>query len=222
VKRAVVLSLVKWGLCVWCAAPAVDLWLVLSRMDRHFIRAYNYRVFSLGIADTGAWAFVFLLLALACTPVKRLTGWRWPGELRRILGLYAFFYCLLHFLIYMVIGQKLRWDYAYLDALSQPSRIPGWLSLLLLVPLVLTSTDGMVRRLGGKRWQQLHRLVYLATALAILHLAWTDRDNQVLDYHRTKYALGPFLALMALRFVPLTRLRNKLRTSISTRSSRDH
>jgi len=117
-----------------------------------------------------------------------------------------------------VIGQKLRLDYAYIDALSVTSRLWGWFSLLLLVPLALTSTDGMVRRLGGKRWRWLHRLVYLATALAIVHLALTDQDNQVTDYHRTQYALWPFLALMALRLVPLSRLRNRWRTPSSTRA----
>ncbi len=220
-KRDVVLNLVKIALCGLCAVPAVDLWLVLERMDRHFIRAYNYRVLSLGIAETGAWAFIFLFVALSCTPVQRLTGFRWPGELRRTLGLVAFCYSLLHFLVYIVVGQKLRWDYAYLDALSQKSRIPGWIALLLLVPLAITSTDGMIRRVGAKRWKNLHRLVYLATALAILHLAWTEHDNQVSDYHGTKSFLVPFLILMALRFVPLSALRKKLRRLIPTRSSPD-
>jgi len=217
-KRALIFSLLKWGLCAWCAAPAIDLWLVLRRMNPHFIRAYDYKVLSLAILATGAWAFIFLFLTLACTPVKRLTGWRWPGKIRRILGLYAFFYCLLHLLVYLVIGQKLRFDYAYLDALSVPSRLWGWLSLLLLVPLALTSTDGMVRRLGGKRWQRLHRLVYPATAFAIVHLALTEHDNQVLDYHGTKYALLPFLVLMALRVAPLSRLWNRRRAHSTTRA----
>jgi len=64
--------------------------LKLEQLDAHFVRNYNYRVFTLGIAQTGAWAFIFLFCALACTPVQRLTGFRWPGELRRILGLFAF------------------------------------------------------------------------------------------------------------------------------------
>ena len=215
------MNLVKVGLCGLCAVPAVDLWLVLEHMDRHSIRAYDYRFLSLGVAETGAWAFIFLFIALSCTPVQHLTGFRWPGELRRTLGLVAFFYSLLHFLVYIVIGQKLRWDYAFLDALSQKSRIPGWLALLLLLPLAVTSTDGMIRRLGAKRWKNLHRLVYLATALAILHLAWTEHDNQTYDYHRTKNVLVPFVILMALRFVPLSSLRKKLQKLVSTRSSPD-
>ena len=219
-KRALALNLVKVVLCGVCALPAVNLWRVLEHIDRHFIRNYNYRVLSFGIAESGAWAFIFLYIALACTPVQRLTGFRWPGELRRTLGLVAFCYSLLHFLVYIVIGQKLHWDYAYLDALTQKSRIPGWLALLLLVPLAVTSTDRMVRWVGAKRWKNLHRLVYLAAALAIAHLAWTEVDNQT-DFQRTKTALIPFLILMALRWVPLGSLRQKLRRSAPTRSSPD-
>jgi len=218
--RAAILNLAKVLLCIVCCLPALDLWRALEQLDAHFVRNYNYRVFTLGIAQTGAWAFIFLFCALACTPVQRLTGFRWPGELRRILGLFAFLYSLLHFAVYIVIGQKLRWDYAYLDALGQKSRIPGWLALVLLVPLAVTSTDGMVRRLGAKRWKNLHRLVYLATALAIAHLAWTEQDNHT-DFQRTKNALVPFLILMALRWIPLSSLRKKLRRSAATRSSLD-
>jgi DMSO/TMAO reductase YedYZ heme-binding membrane subunit len=220
-KRDLRLNLVKIAVCGSCTVPAVNLCLVLERIDRHFIRAYDYRVLSLGIAETGAWAFIFLFVALSCTPLQRLTGFRWPGELRRTLGLVAFCYSLLHFLVYIVVGQKLRWDYAYLDALSQKSRIPGWLALLLLVPLAVTSTDGMIRRIGAKGWKNLHRLVYLATALAIVHLAWTEHDNQNSDYHGTKRFVLPFLILMALRFVPLSALRKKLRKLVPTRSSPD-
>ena len=91
---------------------------------------------------------------------------------------------------------------------------------LLLVPLVFTSTDGMIRRLGAKRWKQLHRLVYWASALAIAHLAWTEVDNHT-NFQRTKKALVCFVILMALRWVPLGWLRKKLRRSAATRSSPD-
>ncbi len=221
-KRSAALVVVKVALCVLCLLPAVDLWQTLAHMDRHFIRARNYRVLAFGIAETGAWAFDFLLIALACTPLQRLTGFRWPGELRRSLGLFAFFYSFLHFCVYIVIGQKLHWDYAFLDALGQKSRIPGWLALLLLVPLAATSADRMIAWLGAKRWKNLHRLVYLATALAIGHLAWTEVDNQTRDFHRTKRVAVPFVILMVLRFLPLSAWRKKLRTSKPTRPSLDH
>jgi DMSO/TMAO reductase YedYZ heme-binding membrane subunit len=217
-RRAVILNLVKVGLCVWCVMPAVTLWQALEHRNRHFIRAYDYQVLTLGIAETGAWAFIFLFIALACTPVQQITGLRWPGELRRLFGLFACFYSFLHFCVYMVIGQKLHWNYLWPDALGQTSRIPGWFALLLLLPLAVTSTDGMIRRLGAKRWKNLHRLVYLATALAITHLALTDKENQT-DYHRTKNVVVPFLILMLLRVVPLSSLRKKLQKTRPARPS---
>lgn len=219
-KRAVVLNLVKAALTVWCLMPALSLLYVLNRMDRHFIRNFNYQVFALAIGETGAWAFIFLFITLACTPIQRLTGWRFAGELRRTLGLITFLYSFLHLVAYFVIGQKLRLDYTWADAMLRKSRLPGWGALLLLVPLAVTSTDGMIVRVGAKRWKNLHRLVYLAGALAIWHLAWTDADNQT-DYHRTKNALVPFVILILLRFLPLSSWRQKLRTIVPTRSSPD-
>ncbi|HEX3778017.1 MAG TPA: ferric reductase-like transmembrane domain-containing protein [Polyangiaceae bacterium] len=218
--RALAVSLLKLALCVQGVLPAITLYQRLARIDRHFIVDYDYRVLALGIAETGVWAFIFLFAALACTPLARITGFRWPNELRRTLGLLAFFWCCLHFVVYLVIGQKLNWTYALEDAWLRKSRIPGWLSLLLLVPLAITSTDGMIRRLGGKRWKNLHRLVYASAAFAVLHLAWVDYDYRG-GYARTKRALIPLLILLGLRLVPLTALRKKLESSRSTRSSLD-
>jgi methionine sulfoxide reductase heme-binding subunit len=216
-KRAVVLNWIKVLLSVWCLMPALDLARVLEGMDRHFIRNYNYQVFALAIAVSGAWAFIFLFISLSCTPMHRLTGFRVFGELRRTLGLFAFFYAFLHLLVYFVIGQKLNLKDCWTDATYQHSRIPGWAALILLIPLAITSTDGMVRRVGAKRWKLLHRLVYLAVALAVGHVAWTDFENQT-DYHRTKNALVPFLILMVLRLLPLSSWRQKLKGATSGRS----
>ncbi len=180
--------------------PALDLVRVLRLINPLWLTAYDFHVFSLAIAVSGAWAFIFIFLALAVTPVQRLTGFRWPAELRRTLGLFAFFYVLLHAAVYMVIGQKLRFDYAWEDAFLQKSRIPGWLSLFLLVPLATTSMDVMVRRLGGKRWKRLHWLVFPATALAIAHLAWTQSDNES-GFRGTRNAIVAFVILIGLRFV---------------------
>lgn len=194
---------------VWCLAPALDLVRVLGRMDPHFIRNYNYRVFALAISASGAWAFIFLFLTLACTPIQRITGWRVAGELRRALGLFAFFYSFLHLLMYFVIGQKLSLEDCWTDATFQHSRIAGWAALILLAPLAITSTDGMVRRIGAKRWKLMHRLVYVAVALAVGHVAWTDFEY-LADYHRTKNALIPFAILMLLRVLPLSAWRRRL------------
>ena len=205
-KRSVWLNL---GVCILSVLPALDLWRVLERMNPMWRTAYDYKVFSLGIAATGAWAFIFLFLTLAVTPVMRLTGFRWPGELRRALGLFAFFYCFLHLALYMVVGQKWHWDYAWDDAFLQKSRIPGWFAIFLLVPLALTSTDSTVRWLGGKNWKRLHWLIFPATALAIWHLWWTQDDNQM-GFRGTRNAVIAFVVLVALRFV---RLRRRAATS---------
>jgi len=196
-KRA---TLIKAVVAVLGVLPAVNLWIVVHRMNPHFARVYDVRSFSLAIAETGTWAFVFILLTLACTPLRRLTGWLWIGELRRTLGLLAFFHVVMHFLAYFVVGQKLHFEYLLPDALTQYSRIPGWLSLLLLIPLAVTSTDGMARRMGGKRWKALHRLVYVATALAIVHLFWSEVDRST-DHHLTRNVAVPFAILMAARLV---------------------
>ena len=190
----------KAAIFALCLVPAINLVVLLERLNPHFIRAYDTKVFSLAIAETGAWAFIFLFATLSCTPIKRLTGLRWAGELRRTLGLAAFSWTFLHLVAYVLIGQKLHWDYVILDAVRVHSRLPGWAALLLLLPLALTSTDGMIRRLGGKRWKRLHRRVYPAIALAILHLAWTDADNSRYD-GRINNVLVPFAILMAVRLV---------------------
>jgi methionine sulfoxide reductase heme-binding subunit len=181
--------------------PALDLIRVLYERNHHFLRDYDFRAFSLSIAVTGRWAFIFLFLALACTPVQRFTRWPWVTAVRRPLGLAAFGYSLLHFLAYFVIGQKLNVGFVIDDAMRMTSRIPGWLSLILLLPLALTSADVMVRWLGGKRWKLLHRLVYPATALAILHVYMTELDRHDTRHKLTRYTLVPFLILMLARLV---------------------
>jgi sulfoxide reductase heme-binding subunit YedZ len=192
------MTVLKVALCVLAFVPAVTLWRDLERTNPQFIVAYDYNVWSLGIFQTGLWSFILLFATLVCTPLQRITGFRWPGEIRRTMGLLTFLWFLLHATMYVVVGQKWNWSYVWLDALRSPSRIPGWLSLILLVPLAITSTNGMVRWLGGKRWKNLHRLVYLAAALAVLHLAWVDHERSR-GYSRMQTVLWPFLILMALR-----------------------
>jgi methionine sulfoxide reductase heme-binding subunit len=183
--------------------PAIDLIRVLYQRNPNFIRFHDFASFTLAVNVSGRWAFVFLFLALACTPVQRLVRSAWIPAVRRPLGLAAFGYCVLHFLAYFVVGQKMNVEYTVYDSLHQASRIPGWLSLLLLVPLALTSTDGMQRRLG-KRWKLLHRLVYVATALAILHVYLVEADHYT-EWHATRNTLVPFVLLMLARFIRFRR-----------------
>ncbi len=125
---------------------------------------------------TGDWTLRFLLLTLAATPLRRLTGWSWPLRLRRMLGLFAFFYACLHFSIYAVLDLGLDAAFVAEDVLERPYITVGFTALVMLVPLAATSTKGMMRRLG-RRWKQLHRLVYVIAALGVLHFAWSVKAD---------------------------------------------
>lgn len=119
----------------------------------------------------GRWGLKFLLLTLAVTPLRRWTGWNWLIRFRRMLGLFAFFYVLLHFLVYAVLDQGLNLQAIVEDVLKRPYITLGMAGLLMLLPLAVTSTKGMMRRLG-KRWQKLHRLVYVIAIVAVWHFYW--------------------------------------------------
>lgn len=116
----------------------------------------------------GDWALRFLLLTLALSPLRRLTGWRWLLGYRRMLGLYSFFYAGLHLLSYIVLDQFFYWPEIWGDIIKRPYITVGMLSFLLLIPLAVTSTGGWMRRLG-RHWQQLHRLVYLTALGGVVH-----------------------------------------------------
>jgi len=120
---------------------------------------------------TGDWALRFLLITLAMTPLRRLLGQAWPLRVRRMLGLYAFFYATMHLLIWTVLDQELRWTSMWEDITKRPYVTVGFTAWLLLVPLALTSTRAAMRRLG-RRWARLHRLVYPTAALGVLHYWW--------------------------------------------------
>lgn len=121
--------------------------------------------------ELGLWGLKFLLLTLCVTPLRRWTGWNWLIGYRRMLGLFAFFYVVLHFTVYAVLDQGLNLSAIIEDVLERPYITLGMAGLLMLVPLALTSTKGMMRRLG-KRWQKLHRLVYAVAILGVWHFYW--------------------------------------------------
>jgi sulfoxide reductase heme-binding subunit YedZ len=121
--------------------------------------------------QTGRWALRFLLLSLAVTPVRRLTGWNVVIQYRRMIGLFAFFYATLHFTSYWAFDLGFSFAAMIGDVLKRPFIALGFTAFLLLVPLALTSTKGWIRRLG-KKWTLLHRLVYLAAICAVIHFAW--------------------------------------------------
>ena len=120
----------------------------------------------------GDWTLRLLLLTLAITPLRRITGRTWLLRLRRMLGLFTFFYALLHLSSYVSFDHVFDVGEILKDIVKRPFITVGFTCFVLIIPLALTSTNAMVRRLGAKRWQALHRLVYVIAPLAVLHFWW--------------------------------------------------
>ncbi len=121
---------------------------------------------------TGDWTLRFLLLTLAVTPLRWLTGWNPLVRFRRLLGLFAFFYGTLHLLTYVVLDKFFAWHEIWRDVMHRRFIMVGALAFTVLVPLAATSTAGMIRRLGGPAWRALHRLVYLSAVAGVIHYWW--------------------------------------------------
>lgn len=119
--------------------------------------------------ELGLTALVFLVASLACTPLREVLDWPWAVGLRRMLGLFAFFYALLHATTYSLVDQRGNLRAIFADVTKRPFIIAGFLAFLILIPLAATSTAKAVQRLGFARWKRLHRLVYVAGGLAIVH-----------------------------------------------------
>lgn len=126
---------------------------------------------------SGWWTLFGLMLTLGVTPARRITGWSWLVRLRRALGLCTFGYAVLHFIIYLWLDQFFDWAGILKDVVKRPFITVGFAALLLMTPLALTSTNAMVRRLGGRRWQWLHRLVYLIGMLGVTHYWWLVKKD---------------------------------------------
>ena len=125
----------------------------------------------------GWWTLAFLLVTLSVTPLRRLLDMPWLLRLRRMLGLYAFFYASLHFLTWLVIDQFFDWQDIVKDIIKRPYITVGFTAFVLLLPLAATSTNAMVRRLGSARWQLLHRLVYVIATLGVVHFWWLVKKD---------------------------------------------
>ncbi|HZG41587.1 MAG TPA: protein-methionine-sulfoxide reductase heme-binding subunit MsrQ [Longimicrobium sp.] len=145
---------------------------------------------------TGFATLLMLMLTLAISPVRRWTGWNWLASARRTLGLCAFLYVCLHLVIYLV-DQGFSLGFIVEDVVKHPYVTVGFAAFLLLVPLALTSTKASIRRLG-KRWQKLHRLVYLATGLGVLHFLWLVKK----DLRDPLIFAAVFAVLMLARLAP--------------------
>jgi methionine sulfoxide reductase heme-binding subunit len=130
-----------------------------------------------GLNQLGLVALIFLVASLLCTPLKTLLGWTWPVRIRRMLGLYAFFYACLHVATYAGLDQSLAWGAIVADVVKRNFILVGFLAWLCLLPLAVTSTNAMVRRLGFARWKALHRLAYAAGILGVIHFTWRVKKD---------------------------------------------
>jgi len=126
---------------------------------------------------TGDWTLIFLCLTLAITPLRRFANQPWLIKFRRMLGLFAFFYGCLHFLIYLWPDQQFNFAGMMKDVAKRPFITMGFTAFVLMVPLALTSTAGSIRRLGGKRWQRLHRLIYVSAIAGVIHYLWLVKSD---------------------------------------------
>lgn len=145
--------------------------------------------------STGDWTLYFLCFTLLVTPLRRLSKWNWLIKLRRMLGLFAFFYACLHFTTFLWFDHFFDVDEMLRDVAKRPFITVGFTAFLLLIPLAATSTNGMVRRLGGRRWQWLHRAVYLIAPLGILHFWWMKAGKH--DFARP-ILFGAIVAILLL------------------------
>jgi methionine sulfoxide reductase heme-binding subunit len=162
------------GAVSWVKAIAFVLALVpLGRLVAGvFLRTLGTNPVEAIIRSLGTWTLVFLCITLALTPLRRMTGWQWLARLRRMSGLYAFFYAVLHFTSYVWLDQDLDVAAIVHDIPKRPFITLGFTCLVLLVPLAATSTDAMVKRLGSRRWVALHRLVYAVAVGGVVHFWW--------------------------------------------------
>ncbi len=161
----------KSGLFLLCLVPLASL---VYGLLSDTLGANPIEALTRGLGD---WTLRFLLITLAVTPLRRLSGVGWLLKLRRMLGLYTFFYALLHFASYVWLDQFFDWAEIGKDIVKRPFITVGFASLLLLLPLAVTSTNAMMKRLGGHRWQVLHRAVYAIGIFAVLHFWWMVKKD---------------------------------------------
>lgn len=157
---------IKPAVFVLCLVPLM--WLTYQGLTGH-LGANPIEKF---IRFTGDWALRLLLVTLTVTPLRRITNGAWLLKLRRMLGLFAFFYALVHVLGYVVLDQFFAWDEIWKDIVKRPFITVGMVSFVLLLPLAVTSNQYSMKRLGGRRWKNLHQAVYIIAGCSIFHYLW--------------------------------------------------
>ncbi len=195
---------------VWLLGLAPAVWLVwrgfTDRLGANAIEEVLHR-----LGDT---SLITLLVALSITPVRRLTGWNILAPLRRPIGLFAFFYLTMHFLWYAVIDEGLAFEFIIEDVIERPYILAGFTGWLLLIPLAITSTKGWIRRLK-KNWRRLHRLVYVASGLGVLHFYWQVKA----DTYWPIVAITVMVVLMLLR-IPRRKPRRERKRAVAVERPR--
>jgi methionine sulfoxide reductase heme-binding subunit len=166
--------------------------------------------------STGKWTLTFLLITLAVTPVRKLTGMPWLIRFRRMLGLFAFFYGSLHLMTYVWLDKFFDVHAMLHDITKRKFITAGMTAWACMLPLALTSTTGWIRRMGGKRWQKLHRLIYLSAAAGVVHFIWLVKADLrrpltygaflfiLLGYRLTTWLLGHRARLASRQPAPVT------------------
>ncbi len=145
--------------------------------------------------ETGEWTLRFLLMGLLATPLQQQFRWLWAARIRRMIGLFAFFYALLHLLVFVWLDQQWDWSYILREVGEKPYLLAGAFAAFILIPLAITSNQVMVRKLG-RRWKALHRWVYLAVLAGCLHFVWLAKG----DKPEPLIYLAIFMTLLAWRF----------------------
>jgi sulfoxide reductase heme-binding subunit YedZ len=188
---------------VWAAAlaplAALGFWIVTDDLTANPISFITNHL--------GQWTLRLLLASLATTPLRLVTGWGWPALLRRLLGLFAFFYAALHFSVWILIDHFFNWPQMASDIVERPYITLGMGALVLLIPLAATSTAGMVKRLGAVAWRRLHRIVYVAAIAAVLHFIWLAKVGRIEPY----YYAAALAILLGVRVVDAGRRRIRRR-----------
>ena len=158
----------RWKIAVFLLAllPLVRIiaWALLDKMGANPLEWMT--------RNTGSWAIYILLLTLAITPLRRISGWNWLQKFRRMLGLYAFFYASLHLMMYLWFDHFFEWETIWPDIIKRPFVLAGMVSWGMMLALAISSPQAVLRWMGGKRWQRLHQLMYVLVPVAVLHVYW--------------------------------------------------
>lgn len=183
----------RWKIAVFLLAllPLIRIvvWAVLDKMGANPLEWMT--------RNTGSWAIYILLLTLAITPLRRISGWNWLQKFRRMLGLFAFFYASLHLTMYIWFDHFFEWETIWPDIIKRPFVLAGMVSWGMMLALAISSPQAVLRRMGGKRWQRLHQLMYVLVPVAVLHVYWMKAGKH--DFFWPAVYGGITVVLLGLR-----------------------